>query len=172
MRVHVAERAQKVDPKFFTRSPILIIFYFECHKRINIIANCFERFVQAVTEIHYVSCKYVSHIFKQNTLSMYTVLVKICCFQQGFRNIYFTNTLSFSVPLTFKWQEIHGFSLTFTVVLTLFSLLVGLNGTLLVEVSRLLGVGVSVIFPLTSCPPPDPLTSSPCFSITTFNVKN
>ena len=38
----------------------------------------------------------------------------------------------------------HGFSLTFTVVLTLFSLLVGLNGALSLEASRLLGVGVSV----------------------------
>ena len=62
MRVHVGETDGKVDPKFFTRSlnirsPILIIFYFKCHKRINIRAKFFEMFVQAVTVIHYVSCK-------------------------------------------------------------------------------------------------------------------
>ena len=62
MRVHVGETDRKVDLKFFTRSlnirsPILIIFYFKCNKRINIRAKFFEMFVQAVTVIPYVSCK-------------------------------------------------------------------------------------------------------------------
>ena len=61
IRVHVAGRYWNVDPKFFTRSwntrsTILIIFYFECRKRINIIAKILKIFLQAVPVIHYVSC--------------------------------------------------------------------------------------------------------------------
>ena len=76
---------------------------------------------------------------------MYTVLVKSCSFQQGFRNIYFTNTISLSVPLKFKFvvedtwlfPHIH-FSFNY------FSLLVGLNGAVSGEASLLLGVDVSM----------------------------
>ena len=76
-------------------------------------------------------------------------LLKLAAFSRVFAT--FTSLIRYHLESPWHLnllQKIHGFSLTFNVVLTHFSLLVGLSGAISGEASRLLNVFIS---PLTSC---------------------